>query len=146
MSRRPLIIETPDLQGLRQRYASAILTLMFWFLWFYLWIPVLSLLAWLLGLEAFYREMILFEGFYGERHLLARYGLTILLIGSGYLAWALYNQFRFRGRERRHRHRRVDRETLAGDFGITPTDVARLQEGRRLTITHDATGRIRGID
>ena len=146
MKRRPPIIETPDLQGLRQRYASAILTLMFWVLWFYLWIPVLSLLAWLLGFEAFYREMILYEGLYGERLLLAKYAITIVVIGTGYLAWALYNQFRFRGRERRHRHRRVDKEALAEAFEIEPIDVSRLQAGRRSTIAHDETGRIRRID
>ncbi len=140
------IIETPDLQSLRQRYASTILTLAFWVLWFYLWIPVLSLLAWLLGIESFYREMILFEGLYGERRLLACYGITVLLIGIAYLGWALYNQFRFRGRERRCEQRRVDDEALAEAFGIVPDEVVRLKSARRVVITHDEAGRICGID
>ncbi len=143
--KQPLIIETPSLQSLRQRYAYALLTLAFWVLWFYLWIPVISLVAWLLGVKAFYREMIFLDGLHEQQELLIWYGLTIAIVGICYISWALYNQFRFRGRERRLTPPVVTVEELAGDFDLDPALVSTLQEAKRIRIVHDEQGRIRRI-
>ena len=145
MKRQPLIIETPDLQGLRQRYAYALITLVFWILWFYLWIPVISLVAWLLSADVFYREMILLDGLRGLADLLGWYGLVITVIVVFYSAWALYNQVRFRGRNRRRKQAEVEPLELADDFNIEPALILPLQEAKRLLIVLGEDGEIVGI-
>ena len=145
MKHPPLIIDTPSLQSLRQRYAYAFLTLIFWVLWFYLWIPVISLVAWLLGIKVFYREMIVLEGLQGLVDLLGWYGLTIAVIAVCYTGWALYNQFRFRGRNRRHEQPEVEPLEVANSFDIEPALILPLQEAKRILIAHDEQGRIRRI-
>ncbi|MFQ5488183.1 MAG: poly-beta-1,6-N-acetyl-D-glucosamine biosynthesis protein PgaD [Gammaproteobacteria bacterium] len=145
MKRQPLIIDTPSLQSLRQRYAYALITLLFWVLWFYLWIPVISLVAWLLSADVFYREMIRLDGLYGLLDLLGWYGLVIASIAVFYSGWALYNQFRFRGKNRRQEQPEVEPLELADAFNIEPALILPLQEAKRLLIVHDEQGEIRGI-
>ncbi len=145
MKKQPLIIETPGLQSLRQRYGYALLTLAFWILWFYLWIPLISLVAWLLGIEIFHREMIQLDGLQGLLELLGWYGLTIAVMGGCYTAWALYNQLRFRGRNRRQEQAVVEPLELASAFDIDPALILPLQEAKRVLIVHDEQGRIRRI-
>ena len=143
--KQPLIIDTPKLQSLRQRYGYALLTLLFWILWFHLWIPLISLVAWLFGVEIFYREMILLDGLQGLLELLGWYGLTIAILGSFYTGWALYNQLRFRGRNRRQVQPEVEPLELACTFDIEPALILPLREAKRILIVHDKAGQIRGI-
>ena len=97
----PLIIKRPNLQTLRQKYTNTIVTLAFWALWFYLWIPLISLVAWLFGIEIFYEEFILMEGYHLLLSLFFRYGMVTLLISICLLGWAFYNQLRYRRKDRR---------------------------------------------
>ena len=46
---RPLIIERPELQSIVQRYGYVSVTVVCWFLWLYLFVPLLSLGGWFLG-------------------------------------------------------------------------------------------------
>jgi len=142
---RPLIIERPDLQSLRQWYAYAILTLLFWILWFYLWIPLVSLVAWLFGFQLFYQQMIVLEGLRGVLDLAGWYGLVIALLGSSLLCWALYNQLRFRGREKRHHQEKIKAPELAAFHHIDPALIPRIQQAKRIVIIHDAHGHIQAI-
>lgn len=145
MKRQPLIIEAPSLQSLRQRYAYALITLIFWIVWFYLWIPVISLIAWLLGVEIVYQEMVLFDGLRGLLDLLGWYGLVIAVIALFYGGWALYNQLRFRGKMRRREPADVEALELADVFDIEPALILPLQEAKRLLIVHDEQGKVIGI-
>lgn len=143
--KQPLIIESPSLQTLRQRYAYAVLTLFFWVFWFYLWIPVISLVAWLLGIESFYDQMVIQAGLEALQEVLGLYTTVIMGLGVTLTGWALYNQIRFRGRERRVHQARIDEEDLAGFFAIGPELVTRLQQARFIEMDHDETGRLRAI-
>jgi len=143
--KRPLIIERPDLQSLRQRYAYAMLTLLFWILWFYLWIPLVSLVAWLFGFQLFYEQMIVLEGLQGVLDLAGWYGLVIALLGCSLLSWALYNQLRFRGREKRHYQERIKAQDLAAFYQIDPALIPRIQRAKRIIINHDQHGHIQAI-
>jgi biofilm PGA synthesis protein PgaD len=137
---RPLIIESPNLQDLRQRYAFAALTLVFWVVWFYLWIPLVSLVAWLMGIEVFYDQMILLDGLRGLRDLLGWYGLVIALLGLSLGGWAWYNFKRFGGREKRRDSPLLEPEAIAGHFGLTEGQLAAAKSAQRLVIVHDDGG------
>jgi biofilm PGA synthesis protein PgaD len=136
------LIERPDLQSAQQRTLYGVLTLAFWALWFYLWLPVLALLAWALGVQQAYKYMVLLDGYQQLLRLLGIYCLVILLLGGGLVLWASYSIFRFRGIERRSAHREISSAALALHFGQPAELVARWQGFKQLYVTHDQAGHI----
>jgi biofilm PGA synthesis protein PgaD len=116
---RPLIIERPDLQTAAQRYGYVSLTVICWFVWLYLFVPLLSLAAWAIGGAFIYEKLLLelTEGNGLER--LAGYGYGIAILGAVYLAWAIYNYLRWRGVERRLSSTPVTADEIAERFGLS---------------------------
>jgi len=142
----PLIIESPDLQELRQRYAFAALTFVFWVVWFYLWTPLVSLVAWLFGLDLLYDEMVLFDGWRALQELLGWYALVIVVLALILGSWAWYNLKRFRVREKRLQAPAVSPSEIAGYFGLPEEDLATIKAAHRVVISHDDSGRMCGIE
>jgi biofilm PGA synthesis protein PgaD len=140
------LIERPDLQSSRQRTLYGGLTFGFWVLWLYLWVPVLALLAWSLGLQQAYKYMVVFGGYRDVLNLLALYSVVILLLGGGLVVWALYNIIRFRGVEARTAALPVTPAQIALKFGQTTEAVARWQTEQRLYVTHGDDGRIACVE
>ena len=138
--KQPLIIESPNLQSLRQRYAYAALTLFFWVFWFYLWIPAISLVAWLLGIEILYDQMVVQAGLEALRELLIFYGAVITVLGLSLTGWALYNQIRFRGKERRTLLPNISNNEIMQFFDVDPALAIRLQQATHIELTHDEQG------
>jgi len=143
---KELIIETPSLQTLRQRYTHAIVTLVFWIIFLYLWIPLASLMAWLMGIGTFYEEIVVQEGYYQLLNLFFWYGVTILVISVVFLGWALYNQFRFRGKDRRRHPTPPTIEDLANYFQVDLSLLGKGQKARRIVVRHNEEGNILGMD
>jgi len=140
------IIERSDLQSPRQRTLSGALTLAFWALWFYLWLPVLALLAWALGVQQAFKYMVVLGGYHEVIRLLGLYSLIILLLGGGLVLWASYNIIRFHGVERRTANLPITPIEIGRDFGQDPKSVARWQSEHRLYVTHDQEGRIARVE
>ncbi len=132
-----LIIDQPSLQTLWQKYSYGIFTLLAWSLWLYLWLPLINLIAWLLGFKVFYQHMIVLGGYVGFLQLLGIYFVIILLIGTTLLSWALYNQIRFRGKDRREAVPPATNEDVARFFGVNEEDLQSAQKTRRLVISFD---------
>lgn len=142
MKARPLIIDSPSLQSLRQRYLSATFTLIFWTIWIFLWTPLLTLLGWLLGLDLVYIEMIELKGY---RAIIADFGLFLICVGiiGGILGiWAAYNFFRFKDLERRAAIRPVNNPQLAAFFKVDPQTLTRQQNTQCLSVSFDSLGNI----
>src|SRR5271168_4628907 len=106
---KELIIDRPDLQTARQRVLFGSMTVFFWAIWIYLWLPILALIGWSLGLTIAYEQMVVLNGYAGLLHLLKFYLAVILCLGATLLFWAYYNFVRFRG---------VNRRTHAAIVGI----------------------------
>lgn len=140
------LIERPDLQSRRQRVLYGALTLAFWTLWVYLWLPVLALLAWALGIQQAYKYMVVLGGYRDVLALLGIYGLVILLLGGGLVAWATYNIIRFRGVERRTAALPVTAAEIGKYFGQDSQAVTGWQNDQRLYVTHDRHGRITRVE
>jgi biofilm PGA synthesis protein PgaD len=136
------LIERSDLQSPQQRTLYAVLTLAFWAFWFYLWLPVLALLAWALGLQQAYEYMVVLGGYHDLIRLVGVFTLVIVVLCGGLVVWAVYNIIRFRGVERRVDALPVTPAEIGRDFGQDPGSVARWQSEQRLYVTHDQTGRI----
>lgn len=139
---RPLIIERPDLQSGPQRLLSTALTVGFWVLYAYLWLPVLGLLGWAFGVSRFYEEMVRLEGYRPLLQLLGWYGLVVGLLAGSLIAWASWNYRRFRHMHRRAAPRPVGLDQIAGHGGVEPARLLLWQRARVLTVHHDEDGRI----
>ena len=136
------LIERADLQSARQRMLYGAVSLFFWAFWFYLWLPLLALMAWSLGLEQAYKYMIVLEGYRELFRLLGWYSMVILCLGGGLLAWAGYNIFRFSGFERRCNALDVTVQQMARNFALDPDQIAKWQQARQLYAMHDGNGRV----
>jgi len=142
----PHIIQRPALQTLRQRFGYSFLTFLFWLIWFYLWIPLISLGGWLFGIDLFHDQMIVRDGLDALIELLGLYFLVIFLISATLGIWAMVNLWRFRGKNRRGPRPTVNDEQLADDFNVTSQQVGEWRECKRLVMSHDAEGNIITID
>ena len=145
MNKRPLIIENPELQTPQQRYAFAAITLLFWVLWFYLWIPIISLLAWLFGAERFYKAMVVHNGLDTLLELLGLYSIIILVMGVILSGWAWYNQIRFRGREKRRASPTVTAEEIGSFYTLRPEQLDLARYAKHVVIEHDEHGKVNNI-
>lgn len=142
---KSLIIDTPSLQSLRQKYTYAVLTLLFWLVWFYLWLPLVSLLAWLFGIDVFYEHMIVLEGLKGLLELLGWYAMVIALIGCILVIWSSYNLLRFGGKNKRTHNPPVRLDEIASCYALEPAALVAAREAKTLTIQQDEQGSIKII-
>ena len=136
------IIERADLQTLRQRTIFGVLTFIFWILWAYLWLPLLALIAWLVGLEQAYKYMFVLGGYKDVVGLLGVYTLIILLMGGSLIGWAAYNILRYGKRAKRSSNEPPGLEEVARHFGQGPQSVAGWRKAQRLCVSHDEKGGI----
>ena len=137
-----LIIEHPEWQTPKQKYFIGFVTLGFWLLWFYLWAPLISLIAWLFGFHVFQQQMIELEGYHGVLRLLANYAIVIGIMGGGLIMWATYNIQRFSGMDRRSFRQPVSTEMLAKKLKIEVSYLEDLQKSQVILIEH---GHIRAV-
>jgi biofilm PGA synthesis protein PgaD len=137
-----LIIDRPGLQTARQRLLFGSMTVVFWALWIYLWLPILALIGWALGFKIAYYEMVVKNGYVGLLHLLGFYVTVIVCLGASLLIWAYYNLARFRGVMRRKSVPNSSSPGVAERYRIAPEDLALWKRERRLVLHHDADGRL----
>jgi biofilm PGA synthesis protein PgaD len=124
------IINRSDLQTPRQRTLYAMLTLAFWAFWLYLWVPLLALLAWALGIQQAYQYMVVLGGYHDVVRLLGDYSITILVFDGILLLWA--------GAAAPP----VTAQEMTEHFGTGHEALASWANQRRLYVTHDQNGRI----
>ena len=86
---KTLIIDRPGLQTARQRLLFGSMTIAFWALWIYLWLPILALIGWALGFKIAYYEMVVKNGYVGLLHLLGFYATIVLCLGAVFFGSAL---------------------------------------------------------
>ena len=143
---RSLIINAPGLQTMRQRFASSFVTLIFWGVWIYLWLPLVSLLAWMVGIDLFYQQMIVQSGYQSVFELVGWFALVILFMAVTLLGWARYNQFLFRGKDRRKNVKAVEIVEIADRFQVNVFQLREWRRSKRLTIHLNDHCRIDHID
>ena len=134
-TQRPLIIERPDLQTISQRWGYRSVTLMAWILWFYLFMPVFSFIAWVAGLSLIYRLMLQDLSVAELWHIVSTYGLGIAFLASCYLVWALYSYIRFRGPDSRAPVDDVGIDALAEQHTLEASTVRHWQTQQKITVS-----------
>ncbi|HID70800.1 MAG TPA: poly-beta-1,6-N-acetyl-D-glucosamine biosynthesis protein PgaD [Desulfobacterales bacterium] len=114
-----LIINKPDLKNMPLLFGEGMLTILFWGVWFYLWLPVVSMLAWWLGFKFFYRHMVELGGFSGFIQFLDVFFSGIFLLCGALALWSLYNLKRYGSYRRRNQIMTTDMDNLAVYFNIS---------------------------
>jgi len=82
---------------------------------------------------------------FGLMETLGDYAVVIAVNGAILIVWALYNQFRFRGRDNRKAIAAIGPAELGDFHGFSDADVARWQQARILLISHDADGKLLAV-
>jgi len=141
-----LHINVPELLSRRRRLSDAFVTGLMWIVYTYLWAPLVSLVAWVLGFEFAYDVMIRSGGLQGLKNVLAWYGLMLACIIVVVTGWSLLNRLRFSGRERRKEATIIDDRALARTFGVDLSALQELRNGRIARLSIDADGRIQDIE
>jgi len=138
-------IHAPELLTRREQIRDAFATGIMWALYAYLWLPLISLLAWILGFEFAYDVMIRAGGSVHLKTVLYWYGIAVSTIFVAFGVWSLSNRLRFGNRERRGHLDAVTDDSFMTFFGISAADLERLRTGRSLVLELDAVGAIREI-
>ncbi len=138
-----LIIDSPKLQSLKLKYTSTFLTLVFWVLWFYLWIPVVTLLGWWFQIDTIQHQMVTMGGYRAFLDALPTFLLITAGLSSALATWAFYNFTRFKGIDRRKPSLPVNQQALQQVFGINGNDLIAAQSGKILTIHFDQDDKMR---
>jgi biofilm PGA synthesis protein PgaD len=144
--KRELIIDSPSMQSLWQRYSSVIITFAFWVLWFFLWVPVITAIAWYQGLHIAYFEMFEMDGFKAVIASFFTFFKVVMLLGGSLAVWASYNFFRFRGKDRRKAVMPVTVKDLADFFDLDEKRLTQLQQEKIISVSFDANGQIASIN
>jgi biofilm PGA synthesis protein PgaD len=142
----PPIIDRPDLQTLGHRTISGVLTTVFWAMWIYLWLPLLALFAWMVGIEEAYKYMVVLGGYKEVLRLLAIYTIVALLLGGALVVWATYNIQRYGKLPQRSGNRIPLVAEVARWFRQAPNAVESWRASKRMYVVHDADGNIARVD
>lgn len=139
MKAEPLLIERSERQKPLQRVTFAFITMVAWTLWVSLWLPLLTLIAWLLGLNDVYIKLGLAHPFraVGDLNLVLSVAfMCALSLGS----WAFYNRIRFAGKQKRHANRLVDITEMAPALEASLHTARQLRSSRRSVLHFTSSG------
>jgi biofilm PGA synthesis protein PgaD len=138
---KDVCIQAPELLTARERARDTVVTAAMWGLYLYLWVPLISLFAWVLGVELAYDVMIRAGGASDLGSILVFYGVIIGVIFVVVTAWSLVNRARYRGHNRRHLGRATPDEAVASLFGVDDVMLTALRNARRVRLDFDSGGR-----
>lgn len=133
-------IQSPELLTARQRRREAALTGLMWMLYVYLWTPLLSMLAWLVGFDFAYEVMVRAGGMHALKQVVWWYAAAIFSILLITAAWSVSNRLRFRNRNRRQIVGRLEDQALMEWFGVNQEQLTLMRGQTRVEIEFDAQG------
>ncbi len=131
---RELTIQAPQLVSRGRRASDTMVTGVMWIVYMYLWVPLISLGAWLLGFEFAYDAMVRAGGAAGLLNVLWWYGIVIALIVVAVTAWSASNRIRFRQGNRRRASSVVDDAQLLDRFNVSTMELECLRHARVVEI------------
>jgi biofilm PGA synthesis protein PgaD len=140
-----LIYDQPVSRSLPTRLGWALATTILWLLWIALWVPLMALAAWPLGLgilRDYLQWPLALTMFAFESMAFLLLGAVSLSSGC-LLIWSCLNYLRFRNANRRARRVPAQLEELADYSALLAETMAGWQTARRVIAYHDEQGRLR---
>lgn len=141
----PLIIDKPHLQSHYVRYGWGMVTFMFWTVYMYLWMPLITLFAWWIGVKLFNKHFVELQGASGLLEKLNLYAFIILLISATLIMWAYVEQMRFKGKHRRHARTAVTVQQVAAHHQMNAQELTSLMKKKLLEVHFSKQGEIAKI-
>ena len=135
----PIIDHTPT-RGPGKRLASGALTAFAWSLYAWLWVPLITVIAWVVGVRTAYVRLYL-EDSEIDPFLLLALPVIALVCAALLIGWAEYNRVRFSGVERRSRRDDIDDAQVRQALGANAAVAAKLRDGRIVRIALDDDAR-----
>jgi biofilm PGA synthesis protein PgaD len=144
MKAEAIIIQRPERQNPSRRALFAMLTLGAWLVWAALWLPLITLLAWLLGARTAFIELVMREHGTGWADILVVLGIgTVCALIE--ILWSGYNYRRFGNRTRRQARPLVDPEAMARVLKIEPDSAVFMREAPRIVLQFAEDGTVRHL-
>jgi biofilm PGA synthesis protein PgaD len=141
-----LHIDTPHLLSRRRRLSDAVVTGLMWILYSYLWAPLISLVAWLLGFEFAYDVMVRAGGIHTLKEALWWYGIVVACILLIVAAWSMINRRRFGGNDRRQSGTLVGDDELSEFFELDHETLRCMQSAHTMRVSLCEDGRVEQVD
>ena len=136
----PYIIHTPQKKASRTTHTVyKTITFMAWLVYAYLWLPVVTLVAWGLGARNAYVELYMRDNAL-DPTLLVTLPLLLLLCSTLMIGWAEWNRYRFQDKDRRGARDPAAAEDIAQRLRATPALAASLANAKSVVLTLDEKG------
>lgn len=145
MSSQPPIIESPDLQSKAQRLGWGSLTLVFWLIYIHLWTPLITLVAWWVGVKLFNLHIVQLHGYTGLMEKLGLYLLVIFVISLVLIGWANLERFRFKDIHRRTAHAPTTTQEVAEKYHLEKNYLDKLRLKKSIIVYFSDKGKITDI-
>ena len=138
---RQAYFSAPEELTTRERARDALITAMLWAVYLYLWVPLVSLLAWAMGFEFAYDVMVRAGGAQDLLPILLEYLVVVSIIFSAFTIWSVSNRLRFRDLNRRARRAPVADDALAEYFQVPIEQIAAMRSRKIIHVSVDEEGR-----
>ena len=142
---KSLIIEAPELQSHAQRYGWSSVTLFFWMLYIYLWLPFITLVAWWIGVKLFHRQIIELHGYEGVIDKLGLYSIIVIILSIVFIGWARIENYRFKDSIRRVGRNSVSVGEVAKKFNLQESQLTRLMQKQSVIVYFSEEGQLTEI-
>jgi len=121
----------------KMKSRDRVLTTVLWFLYLYLWMPFISLVAWYLGYEFAYENVIKAGGIDDLLQLLTSFSMFVGIIMVIVIGWSLSQYWRFHEKDRRSvtPHPEPDAEMALWD--IDEALFANIRNAKNMTLDID---------
>ena len=143
--KNPMIIERPELQSNAQRYGWSSITFIFWMLYIYLWLPLITLVAWWLGAKFFDLHIIQLQGYTGLIDKLGLYAVIIFIISALLIGWAKVEHLRFKDKPRRKGSAAITDREVAKRYNLQESQLTQLRLEKSVVVHFSDSGAISRI-
>lgn len=141
-----LIIENPELQSNINRYGWGSVTFIFWMIYIYLWLPLITLVAWWFGAKLFHLQMIQLDGYKGLLSNLGLYSVIIVVISLILIGWAELERMRFKDKLRRLVNNVVTVGEIAEKYNMHEHELTEFRQKKSIFVHFSADGLISNIN
>jgi biofilm PGA synthesis protein PgaD len=129
------ITESDVLNKMQRR--DTLLTVLMWVLYAYLWMPVISLLAWYVGYEFAFEMVEDAGGVENLTDLLKSFGISIAVIACIIISWSMSQYWRLHNKNRRTGSPPPEKGAEQEMWGITEVEFDRIRNGKIISLNID---------
>ncbi|MFH7765258.1 poly-beta-1,6-N-acetyl-D-glucosamine biosynthesis protein PgaD [Acinetobacter sp. BSP-28] len=133
----PEYIDQPEY--VRNKSVGYSLQIVGWFMFMWLFMPVLTLFFWWFEGQTIYEQLVI-QAQPNSQLSLMNIVVMILSFIVALLLWATYNWARFSGKDRRKTPLAVAVPKLANSFKVNTADIINMQQARNLTLYYNNKG------